>query len=71
MQLSGDGNSVYLQVGFWLEKDGSIHMTGKDVEGFHVAINNDPTRKNGHPTLYRRLASCLSEMGASAPVIDE
>ncbi|MFN0217845.1 MAG: hypothetical protein ACKVP4_03405 [Hyphomicrobium sp.] len=71
MERSKDGNSVYLRVGFWLYEDGSIHMTGEGVKGFNIAVNEDPTRKNGHPTLYRRLANCLRAMGAPAPDLKE
>jgi hypothetical protein len=67
MQKSKNGKSVYLEVGFWLEKDGSIHLSGKGVRGFHVAVNPDPTRPNGHRTQYKRLAECLRQMGAPAP----
>ena len=61
MRVSKGGKSVHLEVGFWLHKDGSIHLTANDVKGFHVAINEDPKRKNGHPTLYKRLSKCLAE----------
>lgn len=67
MEKSKDGKSVYLHVGFWLEKDGSIHLAGRGVRGFHVAVNKEPERRNGHPTLYKRLADCLRQMGAPAP----
>lgn len=67
MEKSKDGRSVYLKVGFWLEKDGSIHLSGHGVKGFHVAVNEDPQKRNGHPTLYKRLAACLRESGAPAP----
>ena len=67
MQLSRKGNAVYAEVGFWLEKDDSIHMTIKDDASGHVAINSEPGRRNGHPTLYARLANALREAGAPAP----
>jgi hypothetical protein len=67
MELSKNGKSVYLRVGFWLQDNGSIHLTGPGVPGFHVTINKDPVRKNGHRTLYNRLAKCLREMGAPSP----
>ena len=69
MKKSQDGKSVYLEMGFWLEKDGSIHLSGKGVSGFHVAVNEDPAKRNGHPTLYKRLAACLKQMGAPAPPV--
>ena len=69
MRKSGNGKSVHLEIGFWLNDDGSIHMTANDVKGFHIAVNADPAKRNGHPTLYRRLAMCLAEMGAPSPEI--
>jgi hypothetical protein len=67
MRVSSNGKSVHLEVGFWLHDDGSIHVTSNELEGFHVAVNSSPTRRNGHPTLFRRLAQCLRDMGAPAP----
>lgn len=70
MRLSRNGNAVYAEVGFWLEPDGSIHLTIKDDPSGHVAINREPDRPNGHPTLFRRLAKALREAGAPAPEAD-
>jgi hypothetical protein len=67
MKLSDKGKSVYAEVGFWLEKDGSIHMTIKGIPGGHIAVNEDSARKNGHGTLFKRLAWALEKMGAPAP----
>jgi hypothetical protein len=53
--------SVYAKAGFWREKDGSIHMSLQGVPGFHVAINEDPKKPNGHPTLFKRLDKLLNE----------
>lgn len=61
MRISENGKSVHIEVGFWLQVDGSIHLTSNDVKGFHVAINENPERRNGHPTLYKRLKAILSE----------
>lgn len=68
LEISRSGNSVYGRCGFWLEPDGSIHLTMPGVHGFHVAVNRDPERPNGHPTLFKRLADCLREQGAPSPV---
>src|SRR5688572_24124444 len=67
MRVSSNGKSVHLEVGFWLHDDGSIHVTSNEVEGFHVAVNSSPSRRNGHPTLFRRLAQCLRDVVAPAP----
>ena len=67
MRISKNGKSVHVEIGFWLNDDGSIHDTSGALKGFHVAVNREPSRSNGHPTLYRRLARCLQEAGAPAP----
>ena len=66
-EISKKGKSVYARAGFWREKDGSIHLAFRGVRGFHVAINADPSRRNGHPTLFKRLANLLAEADAPAP----
>jgi hypothetical protein len=67
MRLSKKGKAVYTEVGFWLEKDGSIHIGIKGDPSGHVAVNFDPTKRNGHPTLYKRLSKALRAAGALAP----
>ena len=67
MEVSKNGKSVYAKAGFWLEKDGSIHLAFQGVPGFHVAVNADPKKPNGHPTLFKRLAKLLAQSGAPAP----
>lgn len=67
MRVSKNRKSVHLEIGFWFSDDGSIHVASNEVDGFHVAVNSSPTRRNGHPTLYRRLAACLGEAGAPGP----
>ena len=70
MRLNPEGTSVFLEVEFWLEKDGSIGLTARDTDGFIVTVNQDPSRPNGHPTLFGRLTDCLRKMGAPAPRTD-
>jgi hypothetical protein len=67
MRLSKKGRSVYTEVGFWLDKNGSIHLAIKGDPSGHVAVYSDPARPNGHRTLYARLAKALREAGAPAP----
>lgn len=57
--------SVSLNVMFWFER-GAIHMATNDpdAQDFHVAIRDDPTKRSGHPMLYRRLRAYLEKMGA-------
>jgi hypothetical protein len=66
MKRSKKGRAVYAQVGVWRESDGSIHLTIKGVKNGHVAVNSDPSKRNGHPTLFARLDQLLKE--AAAPV---
>jgi len=66
VRKSKNGRSVYLDVGVWLD-DGTIHPTARSVEGFHIYVTEDPARRDGHPTLYRRLVACLEDAGAPAP----
>jgi len=70
MRLSGDGRRVYMEVCFWLGPDGSIYLAANDVDGFRVAINAEATHQNGHPTLFKRLAACLRDMGAPTPIVE-
>jgi hypothetical protein len=70
MEVSKRGKSVYVRIGMFLYKDGSIHLTAPGILGFHVAVNKEPERPNGHPTLFKRLAKCLREKGAPAPPED-
>ena len=59
--ITSKGKAVYAKVGLWREKDGSIHVTFPGLKGGHVAVNQDPTRRNGHPTLFSRLDQLLKE----------
>jgi hypothetical protein len=71
MRTSKPGNSVYLDVGIWYDDEqGHIHMTARNVEGFHTTVNADPASKRGHPNLFGKLARCLREAGAPAPSVE-
>jgi hypothetical protein len=73
MRLSrtGKGNgkprSVHMEIGFWMDKKGVIHLATRDRQArdFHIVVRNDPARRSGHPMLYRRLKSYLRAMGAA------
>lgn len=56
--------SVYLEIGFWREGK-TIHIGTNDHEAptFHVAVRDDGSKPNGHPSLYRELSKCLKRMG--------
>jgi hypothetical protein len=66
MKRSKKGKAVYTQVGVWREPDGSIHLTLKGVKNGHVAVNANPLKRNGHPTLFARLDQLLRD--APAPL---
>ena len=61
----GRGKSLYGEFGVWRRPGGSIHLTLKDAAGKsrHLAVNADPSRRNGHPTLYAALEQCLLSAG--------
>lgn len=61
-----DEKSTSAEIRFWLDGD-TIHVTSDAAENFHVAVNKEEDRPNGHPTLYKRLAELLREAGADAP----
>ena len=69
MERSKKGKAVYTRVGVWREKDGSIHMTLQGVKNGHVAVNADPAKRNGHPTLFARLDQLLKDAPKAAPDI--
>jgi len=67
MEVAEDGRSVNLHVTVWYENDGSIRLSSPVDPSLRVTIKNDPERPSGHPTLFKRLAQCLSTMGVPAP----
>ncbi len=72
VEVSKQGNSVYLQVGVWLNQEtGQIHLTAKDVPGFHTTVSDNPDSKRGHPNLFGKLAKVLRDAGALHPAIEE
>jgi hypothetical protein len=71
-QASGPGKSVYVEMGIWWDADqGQIHMTARDVQGFHTTVSRDPRSKRGHPNLFAKLAKVLRDNGAPYPAIPE
>ena len=67
MEVAEDGRSVNLHVTVWYESDGSIRLSSPVDPSLRATIKNDPERPSGHPTLFKRLAQCLSTMGVPAP----
>ena len=48
MRTSKPGKSVYLDVGIWYDEgQGHIHITAKNVKGFHTTVSADPESKRG------------------------
>jgi len=65
------GKSVYLEVGIWWDADQrQIHLTAKNVEGFHTTVSGDESSKRGHPNLFLKLAEVLRDAGAPHPPIE-
>lgn len=38
MRISKNGKSVHVEIGIWLDTDGSIHMTCNELRNFHIAV---------------------------------
>ena len=68
----GTGKSIKFQIYVWYnEKTRKIQIASNDgdraLSDFNIAVGDDPTKSNGHPTLFRRLKKLLLEKGAPAP----
>ena len=71
MEISKPGKSVYLDVGIWYDEErDSIHITAKNVEGFHTTVNRKPESKRCHENLFMKLSKCLMDAGAPSPKAD-
>ncbi len=67
MRPHPDGKRVHLEVEFWMSENGSIYLTSNEPDGFLAIVDDDPSKQNGHPGLYGKLAECLRVAGAPAP----
>jgi hypothetical protein len=68
VRASKPGKSVYLDLGVWYdEAQDSIHITARNVDGFHTTVSRDPSSVRGHPNLFGKLAKALKSAGAPAP----
>lgn len=64
------GNTVYLNVGAWYDKNtGHIHLTLPNSGWFHTTVSPNPDSKRGHPNLFSKLARVLNEAGVPAPEV--
>lgn len=68
----GKGKSINFEIYVWYNKQtGKIQVASNDddpaLSDFNIAVGDEPTRPNGHPTLFRRLRKLLVTHGAPAP----
>ncbi|THF83726.1 hypothetical protein [Cohnella fermenti] len=63
--VSEKGKYVRIDVEFWLDKDGSIHLVYDDGKGpgefFHTTVNDREVSKRGHPNLFNHLKTVLQK----------
>ncbi|EYD74497.1 hypothetical protein Rumeso_03793 [Rubellimicrobium mesophilum DSM 19309] len=63
---------MYLDLGVWYDAEqDQIHLTARDVPGFHTTVGRNPASKRGHPNLFGKLARALRDAGAPHPVIED
>jgi hypothetical protein len=61
-----------MEVGIWWDAEQRhIHLTAKNVPGFHTTVSADPSSKRSHPNLFAKLAKVLKDNGAPHPAISE
>ncbi|OJY69554.1 MAG: hypothetical protein BGP16_07230 [Sphingobium sp. 66-54] len=62
------GKTARLAVGIWYnDRTGHIHVAA--AGHFISTVSGDPASKRYHPNLYRKLATCLRDMGKPHPPI--
>ena len=52
---------------WWNPKQKSIHVRGNSPKPFILTVRADPSKKRGHPKLFRELAKALKHAGVPAP----
>ncbi|WP_324651619.1 hypothetical protein [Georgenia sp. H159] len=58
------------RVQIWADANGDIHLSSDDPDAkdfLHTTINNKPTSKRYHPTMYRQFARLLTMHGKVIP----
>lgn len=58
------------RVQIWADADGSVHLSSDDSHAknfLHTTINNKPTSKRYHPTMYRQFVRLLTMHGQVIP----
>lgn len=65
LELGGEGSKyVRMSIDFWYQEDDrSIHITSRDVDGFHTTVKDDPESKRHHGNLYMKLRKVLEAQG--------
>jgi hypothetical protein len=56
-----------IEIEFWFDDDGSIRLASEAGPDFHVRVRAEPLKRNGHPSLYCRLAWILKDADAATP----
>jgi hypothetical protein len=68
MLSKADEKIIHIEIRFWLDDDGStIRVTSDARPDFNIRVKPEPLKRNGHPSLYRRLAWLLKDAGVPAP----
>jgi hypothetical protein len=68
IRSSKKGNAAYLNVGVWYEAEtGHIHITLPNSKWFHTTVNDKPSSKRAHHSLFTQLARAMKEAGILIP----
>jgi hypothetical protein len=67
MSSSKHRKAARIEIEFWFDDVGSIRVVSEAGLDFHVRVRAEPLKRNGHPSLYRRLAWILRDAGAPMP----
>ena len=68
MRRSKSGKTVTLEIDIWWDAaDKSIHIASNQSDTLIATVSNDPTKRRGHPKLFRELAKVLRDNGAPSP----
>jgi hypothetical protein len=67
MSSSKHRKAARIEIEFWFDDDGSIRVASEAGPDFDVRVLAEPLKRNGHPSLYRRLAWILRDADAAMP----
>ena len=72
IRSSKKGNAAYLNVGVWYDAEtGHIHITLPNSKWFHTTVNDKPSSKRAHHSLFTQLARAMKEAGIPHPEVTE